>query len=254
MSRQSSPTFGRRVRRFARAALDTYSIRLSLGLVVSLLLMVGLTRVPVHQPTDFVGWGPPSSYDRIQLADLSTERPEEQDAERVHRQAADVPVTTQAPRRTESSEPDPTPAEAPAPPADEEASPEASSRMLYAAQLTALGPGGERPQIVGGRGSFYLRIDYPEEARRRGIQGRVILDFVVDTEGRTQDVRVLKSLHPLCDSSAVAALEQTRFVPGRRDGEPIPVRMRLPVRFRLVNLTAEKNPSDTAPAPLDGQK
>jgi protein TonB len=91
---------------------------------------------------------------------------------------------------------------------------------------------------MGGAGSFYLSIDYPEEARRRGIQGRVILDFIVNAQGRTQDVRVLQSLHPLCDSSAVAALKRTRFVPGKRNGEAIPVRMRLPVRFQLVNLTA----------------
>jgi protein TonB len=111
-----------------------------------------------------------------------------------------------------------------------------------------MGPNNQRPQIVGGRGSFYLSIEYPEEARRQGIQGRVILDFVVDVDGRTQDIRVLKSLHPLCDSSAVAALERTRFIPGQRDGEKIPVRMRLPVRFQLVNLTAEQE-STRAPSP-----
>jgi hypothetical protein len=44
---------------------------------------------------------------------------------------------------------------------------------------------------------------------------------------------VVESLHPLCDSAAVDALQSVRFHPGTRDGEVVPVRMSLPVRFQL---------------------
>lgn len=249
MQRQSIYRVVRSVLRQSRAALDTYSIRISLGFVASLFLLVLLTRLPVYTAPQFVGWGPGSTQERIQLAELSTEVPENSP---IRHQTTDVPATIQeAPRAQEPEPVEPAPE---SPPQETTVSDEASSQTIYAAQLETMGPNNQRPQIIGGRGSFYLSIEYPEEARRRGIQGRVILDFVVDVDGRTQDVRVLKSLHPLCDSSAVAALERTRFVPGQQNGEKIPVRMRLPVRFQLVNLTAKQESTDTPSPPKDAHQ
>ncbi len=240
MSPDPSQSAVHRLLRDARAALNSYPIRASLGLVLSLLVMVVLARVPIYQAPSFVGWGPDGVQERIYLTELTSEAPEQSD--RVERAPSDAPVTLQDGPQSAIAEPPPeTPETQLEPPAESTT----QSRTLTAAQLTALGPAGKRPQIVGGAGSFYLSIEYPEEARRLGIQGRVILDFIVNTEGHTQDVRVLKSLHPLCDSSAVVALRQTRFVPGKRDGEAIPVRMRLPVRFQLVNFTAKNEPSQS---------
>lgn len=101
--------------------------------------------------------------------------------------------------------------------------------------LHALGPADLRPRMVGGRRSFYLRIAYPRAAREQGIEGRVVTDFVIGPNGTVGRVRVLKSLHPLCDSSVVRALRATRFVPGRMAGTPVSVRMSLPVRFQLMD-------------------
>lgn len=240
----------RRLLRQSRAALDTYSIRMSLGFAASLLLMVTLTRLPLYPTPDFVGWGPPGSQERIQLTEVSTEVPEKEPP--VREQASDVPATVHRTSQPESPEPAPSSEEEERP--SEATASDDSSRTFYAAQLTALGSNGQRPQIIGGRGSFYLSIEYPEDARRKGIQGRVILDFIVDTEGRTKNIRVLQSLHPSCDSAAVAALERTRFVPGQHNGRKIPVRMRLPVRFQLVNLTAEKGSTEAQSPPSDRKR
>ena len=248
MSSDMSQSPAHRLLRDAREALNAYSIRASLGLVLSLLVMVVLTRVPLYQAPSFVGWGPEGGQERIHLSELTTEAPEQTD--RVDRASLEAPVTLQDGPQSAATEPPP---ETPEPQPESPTETSTQSHTLTAAQLTALGPAGQRPQIMGGAGSFYLSIDYPEEARRRGIQGRVILDFIVDTEGQTQDVRILKSLHPSCDSSAVAALMRTRFVPGKRNGEPIPVRMRLPVRFQLVNLAAKNEPSPS-PRPLPDGK
>ena len=92
----------------------------------------------------------------------------------------------------------------------------------------------QMPEIVGGLGAYYIHIEYPEEALRAGIEGRLLLSFVVEVDGTTSDVSVLKSLHPACDSAAVRALRSTQFVPGRQNGRRVPVRMRLPVRFKLI--------------------
>ncbi len=219
MNAHSPPRFTRRRR--AEGALAVYSVRISLGLIASLLVVIGLTRLPLHEPANRVGWGWAASGERIQLSDLRT-AVEEDAAQERSSAASEVPVTLQAARNNRPD--DAEAASSDAPPEDVPAEAEPTERR--ALQLAALGPAGQAPQIAGGRGSLYLRIHYPEEARRQGIQGRVVLDFVVDTDGVTHDVRVVRSLHPLCDSSAVAAIELTRFVPARRNGEKVAVRMR----------------------------
>lgn len=239
MPTRSTSSPAHRLVQHGRTALDAYSVRISLGLILSLLCMLALTRLPVHTPPDRVGWGTDGGHERIQLTALTTQAPDEA-PDRVRRQESDVLPTVH--QRPQAAADEPSPEESPAPSSEAEPTRSARHAPLTAAQLTALGPAGQRPEIIGGRGSFYLSIEYPEEARRQGIQGRVVLDFLVDTEGRTQNVRVLKSLHPLCDSSAVAALRRTRFVPGRHNGQPVPVRMRLPVRFQLINLAAQNDP------------
>jgi protein TonB len=92
----------------------------------------------------------------------------------------------------------------------------------------------ELPEVQGGMGALYLNIDYPEAARKAGIQGRVVLRFVVERNGSVEHVDVVESLHPLCDSAAVRAVRNTSFVPGRQNGHRVRVRMSLPIRFRLV--------------------
>lgn len=234
----------------ARTALDAYSIRMSFGLVLSLLMMVVLTRMPIYSaPEGQLGWGPRGAQERIHLTDLAQTTPDETPPPTP--QASDVPVTVHSDPRSapESSQDESEQDEA----LQEDSAPTEPQKTYTATELATLGPSGEQPEIIGGPGSLYLNIEYPEEARRQGIQGRVILDFVVDTEGRTQNIRVTKSLHPLCDSSAVAALERTRFVPGKRNGEPVPVRMRLPVRFRIVNLTAQNDTAEKTNSSPDGQ-
>lgn len=94
---------------------------------------------------------------------------------------------------------------------------------------------GHEPNISGGLGSLYMHVNYPLAARQQGIEGRVILTFIVDEEGYPHDVEVMQSAHPMLDSAAVRAVKQTTFVPGHHNGEPVAVRMRLPVRFQLVS-------------------
>jgi protein TonB len=102
------------------------------------------------------------------------------------------------------------------------------------------------PEIVGGIGSYYIHIKYPEEAIQAGIEGRLVLSFIVEVDGHTTEVEVVERLHPACDSAAVRALRRTRFVPGRQNGDTVPVRMRLPVRFELVEPDGDSSPRKSA--------
>lgn len=92
----------------------------------------------------------------------------------------------------------------------------------------------EKPQMTGGLGDLYLRLYYPETARRRGIEGRLRIAFTVATDGTTHDLWVEQSAHPLLDASALKTLRETRFAPGRKNGQPVAVRMTLPIRFQLI--------------------
>ena len=75
---------------------------------------------------------------------------------------------------------------------------------------------------------------YPRAARRRGIEGRLVLQVLVDTGGTARRVEIFAtSGHRLLDEAAVAAVRRWRFVPGQRDGRAAPSVVRVPVAFKL---------------------
>lgn len=76
--------------------------------------------------------------------------------------------------------------------------------------------------------------EYPAVARLRGIEGQVVLEAILAADGRVEpDIAVVHSV-PLLDSAAITALRQWRFEPARdRDGAPLRVTLRVPVRFVL---------------------
>jgi periplasmic protein TonB len=85
------------------------------------------------------------------------------------------------------------------------------------------------PEIV-----TYVVPKYPRKARAKKIQGRVLLMVIVDESGKVEkDVTVVESI-PMLDKAAVNAIHRWRFSPGRdADGNPIRVRLAVPVRFSL---------------------
>ena len=75
--------------------------------------------------------------------------------------------------------------------------------------------------------------DYTEDARKRGIEGEVLLEIVVGAEGDVIDVRVLRRLGAGLDERAEEAVRQWRFSPARRLGTPVAVVVEVAVEFRL---------------------
>lgn len=77
---------------------------------------------------------------------------------------------------------------------------------------------------------------YPNEARRRGWEGRVLLEVAVGPDGRVREVRELDSSgHDVLDRAAVEAVRQWRFTPATRFGQPVADTVKVPVRFALRN-------------------
>ena len=101
-----------------------------------------------------------------------------------------------------------------------------------------LGGQGDKPMRVGGDVSAPVaikRIDpqYTEVARSARMEGVVIIEAIIDTNGRVTDARVLKSLGMGLDDSALDAVKRWRFTPGKLNGQPVPVIYNLTVNFRL---------------------
>jgi protein TonB len=77
---------------------------------------------------------------------------------------------------------------------------------------------------------------YPEIARRRGEQGRVMLRVNVSADGMPLDVEVVAtSGHPSLDTAAMSAVRQWRFIPATQAGRSVAASAEVPVRFRLTN-------------------
>ena len=77
-------------------------------------------------------------------------------------------------------------------------------------------------------------VKYPVEAQDKGIQGRVIVNFVVNKDGSITDVNVVRGVDPSIDAEAVRVIESMpKWKPGKQRGKEVNVRYTLPVVFRL---------------------
>lgn len=88
---------------------------------------------------------------------------------------------------------------------------------------------------------------YPEEARRAGVSGLVILETVIDHTGVVRDIKVLKPLPHGLSEAAVDAVKQWVFKPGTLNGEAVDVIFNLTINFKL-----DKKDSDDAPLRVGG--
>ena len=96
----------------------------------------------------------------------------------------------------------------------------------------------EMPSFPGGDAEcmrfLNKNIKYPTIAQENGIQGRVILQFVVNKDGSIVDVVVARSVDPYLDKEAVRVVNMMpKWKPGKQRGKPVRVKFTLPVTFRL---------------------
>lgn len=96
----------------------------------------------------------------------------------------------------------------------------------------------EMPQFPGGEAALLSWIAdnlvYPAEAAGNNIQGRVVVQFVVNRDGTIGDVKVARGRDPDLDSEAIRVVKKLpRFKPGRVNGQPVNVWYTLPITFKL---------------------
>lgn len=96
----------------------------------------------------------------------------------------------------------------------------------------------EMPEFLGGEASMkqYLikNIKYPAVARENGIQGRVVVQFVVDRDGSVTEVQVIRGVDPVLDKEALRVVSaMPKWKPGKQHGKPVSVQQVIPIMFRL---------------------
>ncbi|SIT95050.1 outer membrane transport energization protein TonB [Pontibacter indicus] len=96
----------------------------------------------------------------------------------------------------------------------------------------------QMPEFPGGEGEMmkYLgkNIRYPAAAQRAGVEGLVVLSFVVSRTGEISEIEVVKSLGSGTDEEAVRVVKtMPKWSPGKQNGRSVPVRYTLPVRFAI---------------------
>lgn len=96
----------------------------------------------------------------------------------------------------------------------------------------------EMPQFPGGLAALIrfltTNIKYPQIAKENGIEGTVLLSFIIDRTGRIKDGKIERWLGASCDEEALRVLQlMPSWIPGKMNGKPVAVKYYLPMKFVL---------------------
>jgi protein TonB len=94
------------------------------------------------------------------------------------------------------------------------------------------------PSFIGGYEEFYRfvgkNLKYPAQARRIGVEGKVYVNFVVDRDGSLSDINIARGIGAGCDEEVLRIIKMSpKWNPGLQRGNPVRVRMMMPITFRL---------------------
>ncbi len=108
----------------------------------------------------------------------------------------------------------------------------------------------QMPLFVGSQGNTYAEkkrhsdklllefiiknIQYPQDAREQGIEGIVVVSFVIDKQGNVRDIKLIRSVSPSCDKEALRVIGlMPKWIPGRQRGKNVNVQYNFPFNFKL---------------------
>lgn len=76
-------------------------------------------------------------------------------------------------------------------------------------------------------------LQYPEEAKKQGIEGTVVLGFIINSDGTISDVEILRGIGARCDEEAIRVIQNApNWTPAQQQGKAVNCRMRVPIRFK----------------------
>lgn len=96
----------------------------------------------------------------------------------------------------------------------------------------------QMPEFPGGQEALmqFLRqeVKYPKEAEEKGLQGRVVVRYIIEKDGSISEVEIAKSVNEYLDAEAIRVVNaMPKWIPGKQKGEPVRVKFTIPITFRL---------------------
>ena len=76
---------------------------------------------------------------------------------------------------------------------------------------------------------------FPPRFREAGFSGDALIDFIVETDGRTSEVQCVRATDAAFRDAAITSISQWQFRPGKKDGAPVRVHMQVPMVFSITN-------------------
>jgi TonB family protein len=95
------------------------------------------------------------------------------------------------------------------------------------------------PEFKGGEKAFreFLQknLIYPQEAKEKGIEGTVYVEFIVNADGSIENIAIVRSVHKLLDEEAIRVIKLTsgKWNPGKQNGKAVKASMIVPVKLKL---------------------
>lgn len=117
--------------------------------------------------------------------------------------------------------------------------------LLYADQMPALPGGGGNAALVA---ALQKNFKYPKPVTAKPAEGRVVVSITVEADGSIRETKVVKSPRANCNAAVVAAVQRLpRFVPGRHNGQPVPVVVTVPLSVLLDPVAPDSATATTQP-------
>jgi protein TonB len=96
----------------------------------------------------------------------------------------------------------------------------------------------QMPEFPGGMEALFKymaeNMKYPEDAKKQQVEGRVLVQFIVETDGSVSNTEVLKRVFPSLDAEAVRVISgMPKWIPGKQNGKVVRVKYTIPVSFRF---------------------
>jgi len=89
------------------------------------------------------------------------------------------------------------------------------------------------PFPIGGIEAIAKQVKYPAEAKEQNIQGKVLIEALIDKNGKVKSTKVIKSVGHGCDEAAEKAVKSVKFTPGVMKGKNVEATVVIPIMFKL---------------------
>ncbi|WP_322575204.1 energy transducer TonB [Fodinibius sp.] len=206
-----------------------YKLFLEVGLIVSLLIFIGLTKIDFDvKDSEITFKGEQEVVEMEEVVQTEQEnrpppppRPQVPVGVPNDEIIEDVEINIDAEIDMEES------LEMPPPPQQEEDAEEEEEDFFVSVE--------KMPEMKTSFAELQKKIIYPDRAQKAGIEGRVIVQFIVNEKGEVENPRVIRGIGGGCDEEAVRVVKLAKFEPGEQRGVPVRVQFTIPIIFKLRN-------------------